>query len=316
MSKVKAVEKKKPARIAAGPEAPGFARSMGENTGRLLRPMFPLLLVAGMFVGVSVLMWRPVYGEGGGGDSVEARGRLNAKLLRAAILQKKRPDWISPEDYAQIADIGLLAQNHSVFEPGLSRALAQAYESNSWVERVNAVRLRYPARIEIEIEWRKPVARVAQTSMVLDRNGYVLNLMSDSANVRDTPLIGGVGCLRTEAGKQVPEKDLLDALGLLRVVREALSSSPGGLRVASLQRVSAAMWHVQTDRGPLVYWGAFTDDPPMDEPTTHEKADLLRRRLCEIKDPGLLEYIKVYHAKAVVKPRALSAPVAESPRRY
>jgi hypothetical protein len=309
MSKGKTAEKKKPVRVAAGAEAPGFARSMGENTGRVLRPIMPLVLIITVFVGVCALMWHPVHGEGKGGDSVSARGRLTSKMLRAAVLSKKRPEWISPEDYAQVADLGLLAQNHSVFEANLSRQLAETYESNSWVERVSAVRLRYPAQIDVEIEWRKPVARVGQSSMVLDRNGYVLNLMADSANVRDTPIIAGVSCLRTEKGRQVPEKDLHDALSLLQVVREALNSSKGGLKVAMVQRSAAGMWQVVTDRGPVIQWGVYTDDPPMDVPSTREKADNLRNRLCEIKDPLLIEQLNLNHATTPVKMRAI-VPVA------
>jgi hypothetical protein len=101
-----------------------------------------------------------------------------------------------------------------------------------------------------------------------------------------------------------------EALGLLAVVKDALNSSPGQLKVASLQREAAGTWRVVTDRGPCVYWGFFTDDPPMDEPRTAEKASLLRRRLCEMKDPALYEYIKVYHAQAPVKPRGPAADVA------
>jgi hypothetical protein len=311
MSRGKAAEKKKPVRVAAGAEAPGFARSMGENTGRVLRPIIPLLLIIGAFIGLSLLMWHPIYGESHSSDSVSARGRLTATMIRAAIASKKKPEHISKEDYQQVADIGLIALNHSVFEANLSRTLAQAYEKNSWVERVSAVRLRYPAQIEVQIEWRKPAARVGHNGMVLDRNGYVLNLMGDRTNL---PLISSVSCIRTETGKQVLEKDLQDALSLLHVIREALSSSSGNFQVASVQRVSAAMWHVRTDRGPLLVWGAFTDDPPMDEPNTREKVDLLRRRFSEV-DPGLYEQVALCHASAPVKMRTLSAMTSQTPQR-
>ena len=59
------------------------------------------------------------------------------------------------------------------------------------------------------------------------------------------------------------------------------------------------------DRGLVIMWGAFTDDPPIDEPRTHEKAELLQKRLCEW-NPALLEYVKVYIAQAPVKLRALA----------
>lgn len=310
MSRDKSADKKKPARVAAGPEAPGFARSLGESAGLLLRTCLPLLLAIAVASGLSVLLWYCA-GKAAATGNAEPRtraDRLNETTIRQAVLLQKRPAWISKEDFEQAASLGLFAQGHSVFEAGLSRALAERYETSPWVERVRALRLRHPARMELEIDWRRPVARVDQPSLVLDRNAVVLNLMADSSAVRDIPLLAGVTPARVEAGRKVPEKEIAEALGLLAVARDALSSSPGQLKVASVQRETAGTWRVVTDRGPCVYWGFFTDDPPMEEPRTAEKASLLRRRLCEMKDPALFEYIKVYHVQAPVKPRAYTAP--------
>jgi hypothetical protein len=306
MSRLKGSEKKKKAeRVALGPYAPAFARSLGETTGRLLRPLLPLTVLAGTYVVVSFMLWRPVNGEPS--RSAAGQSRLTAAAIRDAVTRRPCPGWMTRQDFEQVAGIGLLAGGHSVFEPGLSRMLACAYESSPWVERVQALRLRFPAQMDLEIEWRKPVARVERGSLVLDHHGVVLNLMADGAAARDLPLLAGVPCGRTEVGKQVPEKDLQDGLELLGTVNAALRSSPGNLKIASVVREPAGTWRVLTDRGPTIYWGAFTDDPPVDEPRTHEKAELLRRRLCESKEPALLEYVKVYHAQAPVKPRAKPA---------
>ena len=315
MSRGKSVDvKKKPARVAAGPHAQGFARSMGENTGRVIRTGLPLFLVLSIGFGISFLLWRIVPGQNDAGasagtedpgDRASERSRLSAKVILQAVARKPRPAWISKEDFDQTASMGLFARERSIFEANLSRELAKRYETSPWVERVVSVRLFYPAQMEVEIEWRKPVARVDKGE-VLDRHGMVLNLMADSAAVRDIPLISGVLSTHTEAGKRVADKELLEAIGLLAVVRDTLNVSPGGLKVATIQREPSGMWRVITDRGPSIYWGAFTDDPPMDEPHTQEKATLLRRRLCESKDPRLLEYIKVYHPSAPVKPRETS----------
>ena len=93
-------------------------------------------------------------------------------------------------------------------------------------------------------------------------------------------------------------------LDLLAVVRDALAKAPGNLRVLEVE-LRDGMWRITTDHGPLIMWGAYTDDPPIDEPKTHEKAELLRRRLCEW-NPALLEYIKVYIGQAPVKLKSLS----------
>lgn len=308
MSRGKSAEKKKPARVAAGPQAPGFARSVGESTGRIIRPVIPLLVFLMVFCGVSLALWYPVRGDALGLSGTKktgpaGRGRLTTREIRRAVLEKSSPPWVYRQELERVANLGLFAENRSVFDPNLSHELARAYEASPWVERVQSVRLHFPAHLEVEINWRKPMASVPQSSMVLDRNGVVLNLNWNSPEAKDIPRISSVLCGRTEVGKLVPEKELLDALALLAVVRDALAFSPGNLKVADIIREPAGTWRVLTDRGPLVYWGFFTDDPPMDEPRTREKADLLRRRLCESKDPSTLEHIKVCFANAPFKPR-------------
>ncbi len=304
--------KKKPARVAAGPEASGFARSLGESVGLVIQPLIPLVIFAAVLAGVSFLLWRSVgYVSAANRDIAPGTSDLiNENALRQAILKKPRPQWVPREDFESAAGLGLFARNHSVFEPNLSHSLAEKFEASPWIERVQSLRLHYPAQVDMEVEWRRPAARVNKV-MVLDRNGFVLNLMPDNNVIRDVPLITGVVCSRVDAGSKVREKELMDALGLLAVVRDTLQCSPGHLKIASLMREPSGNWRIVTDRGPAVYWGAFTDDPPMDEPRTREKADLLRRRLCEIKDPWLLEYVKVYHAQAPVRLRGTQ--VADTP---
>ena len=318
MSRVKSAEnKKKPPRVAAGPEAPGFARSMGENLGRIARAVLPLILILSGGASVSWLLWRPLHAnaqltDSEGGASV--RGRLNDRTLQLAVLQKPRPQWIKKEDYDETAKLTLVAQNHSVFEPSLSRTVAQRLAASPWVERVRSVRLRYPAQIDIDIDWRKPEARIDNSFMVVDRFGYVLNVLADSREVSDVPKIAGVTPGHTEIGKQVTDPDIQDALKLLTCVRETLNSSTGRLKVAQLQRDPSRTWRVITDRGPAINWGFFTDDPPIDEPRTNEKLAKLKTRLSESGDPSQLEYISVYTFQAPVKPRDASAAAPSTSR--
>ncbi len=315
MSRAKSAEnKKKPARVAAGPEAPGFARSMGENTGRVLRPLIPLTIFLAVFAGLSFALWYPVRGEGSANNSRTAtpseRGRLSAGMLQNAILKQKRPPYISAEDFRQVANLGLAFENRSIFEPNLTRTLAQRYESSPWVERVQAIRVRYPALIEVELDWRVPAARVENSTMVLDPHGVVLNLMSDNPALQlEIPKIAGVICARTDAGRKVSEKDLLDGLGLLGVLNDALSSWRGKLKVAAVQREPSGQWLATTDRGPRILWGFFTEEPPIDEPRTQEKANLLRRRLSEV-NPSDIESIRLYDPRAPMVPR--SQPVGNA----
>ncbi len=293
--------KKKPARVADGPREPGFARSVGETMGVLLRPLVPLTTLIVLYVGISYLLWRPLNGESGEYES-SAQALLTEKAILAAFDANQRPPWMSKPDYMQLKSEGVKAlKNHSVFDPNLSRRFAVLCEKNSWIERVREVRLRYPAQMELELDFRKPVAKLDRGTVV-DRQGYGLNLSSDSPPARDLPVLVGVSRKNPAIGKLTTEKTVVDALDLLSVVRDTLAKTPGNLRVANVE-FKDSMWRIATDRGPVILWGAFTDDPPIDEPRTREKSELLRRRLCEW-NPALLEYVKVYIGQAPVKLRA------------
>ena len=289
---------------------------MGENLGRIGRSIFPLTLILGVGVGVSWLLWRPLHATGlnpESDSSASARGRLTDRSLQLAILQKPRPQWIKKEDYDETARLATVAQNHSVFEPSLSRTLALHLATSPWIERVRSVRLRYPAQIEIDVDWRKPEARIDGSYMVVDRFGYVLNLLADSREVSDVPKISGVTPTHTEIGKQVNDPDIQDAIKLLGCVRETLNTSTGRLKVVNVQREASRTWRVITDRGPAINWGFFTDDPPMDEPLTREKMAKLKSRLSEAGDPSRLEYVSLYTNQAPVKMRDPSAAAPVPP---
>jgi len=295
--------KKKNARVADGPSAPGFARSAVETVGMFLRPLIPLTILIVVYAGISFLLWRPLNGESGEFES-SAKALLTEKSVIAAFKTNQAPPWISKTDLAQLKAEGTAAvKNHSVFEAGLSRKLALACERNSWVERVREVKLRYPAQMELELDYRKPVAKLSQGA-VLDRQGFGLNLPTDTPGARELPTLIGVAQKNPAPGQRASEKTVVDALDLFAIVRDTLAKSPGNLRVTSVE-LKDGMWRVATDRGPMIMWGAFTDDPPIDEPRTHEKADGLRRRLTEW-NPALLDYIKLYIANPPVKLRAMA----------
>lgn len=309
-----AENKKKPPRVAVGPEAAPFARSIGENLGRMVRTVLPLTLILGTLFGISFVLWLPLQPNGklhGLLDlGVSEHSRLTSNAILQPFLRMKRPDWISKSDFDDIAQQGLVAVNHSVFEPDLSRTLMRCYKNSPWVEDVKFVYPRYPAQLSVEIEWRKPVARLDRSTMFVDHDGVVLN--PNPGFDAGVTLISGVPCTRVAIGMKLAEKEVHDALGLLAVVSDVVGKLKCPLNVAIVQKEPANTWKVVTDRGPAIEWGYFTDEPPMDEPQTQEKAQLLRRKLSECGDPGRLECIKVYTYQAPVIPRV--AEVVEQAR--
>jgi hypothetical protein len=306
MSRGKIAENKKKApRVAAGPEAAPFARSMGENLGRMARAMLPLTLILSTVFGLSFLLWLPLQPNGALHNvldlGVSEKSRLTAGALEQPILRMKRPEWISKEDFDDIAKQGLIATNHSVFEPNLSRTLMSCYSKSPWVQEVKAVHLQYPAQLSVELELRKPLARIDKSTTYVDREGVAL---SPSAGYDGAAVIAGVqNWTRVVPGARIPEKEIRDALGLLTVVSDVVGKLKFPLKVAMIQKEPANTWRVVTDRGPAIEWGYFTDEPPVDEPLTQDKAQLLRKKLTEAGDPRNLECIRVYTWQAPVVPR-------------
>src|ERR1043165_6895086 len=137
-------EKKKGPRVADGPRAAGLARSLGEAIGMFFKPLVPLTVLVVVYAGISFLLWRPLNSESGASE-FSAQALLTEKSLLSALAANPRPPWMSFSDYKQLAYEGAAAaKDHSVFEAGLSRKLADVYTRNSWVEHVREVRLRYP----------------------------------------------------------------------------------------------------------------------------------------------------------------------------
>ncbi len=67
-------------------------------------------------------------------------------------------------------------EQFSILEPGLSRKLGKAFEQSPWVAKVKRLELKPPSIVEVELEYREPVALVkcAHGYFPIDRDGVLL----------------------------------------------------------------------------------------------------------------------------------------------
>jgi hypothetical protein len=216
-----------------------------------------------------------------------------------------------------MAQLGLVAEGRSVFEPGLAERLAAAYQSSPWVESVGAVRVRYPAGISVErIALRMPFARLEseQGAVVVDRKGFVLPLPAgDLLQPRtpacgvpalDLPVLTGFRAKLGERAARIISAEALEALELLDGAGALLSRAPGSPRILCAHREPAGGWSIVTAQGLTIEWGCWRDDlRPPNEPSFQEKKEWLMRRLTEW-DARQLQTIKLYAVNAPVAPRA------------
>lgn len=70
------------------------------------------------------------------------------------------PRWIPENLLDQVIERGELADELSVLDESLAGKIGKAFEKHPWVMKPVKVRVSVPARVEVEFEYRKPVAMV------------------------------------------------------------------------------------------------------------------------------------------------------------
>jgi hypothetical protein len=93
------------------------------------------------------------------------------------------PHWIPRDLLTQIIDTGQLQDELSILDEDLAKQVAQACRRHPWVSEVKSVRVTVPARIQVQLEYRVPVAMVAvQDGMYpVDANATLLPSQDFSA---------------------------------------------------------------------------------------------------------------------------------------
>lgn len=97
--------------------------------------------------------------------------------LRVADIQvTPPPQWVPPDLVTQVVHRANLPEELCVLDAHVARDVGEAFALHPWVEQVVAVRKSVPARIEVELRYRAPVAMVqmAQGMYPIDARGVLL----------------------------------------------------------------------------------------------------------------------------------------------
>ncbi len=204
------------------------------------------------------------------------------KLSADAITITPRPDWIRADVRGEALRDGSLDGPMSILDPQLTSRIAKAFELHPWIEQVVAVRKFSPARVEVELVYRKPVCMVEVPGglYAVDKHGVLLPSTdftpTDAARY---PRLGGVA-LATESlvgtrwedgrvqGAAHIAANLADAWTELQLVRIVASSD------------HIPMYELQTTRGTRVIWG-FAPGEDAHEPSPADKIAALREHLAK-----------------------------------
>ena len=106
----------------------------------------------------------------------EVTQRAEYRLRTAEIEITKPPRWIPGDFIKQVVEFAELPEEMSLLDDAVTKKIDRAFRRHPWVAEVVAVRKSIPARIEVELIYRRPVAmvRVKQGMYPVDVEGILL----------------------------------------------------------------------------------------------------------------------------------------------
>lgn len=223
------------------------------------------------------------------------------------------PNWISEEGSREINNLLLLHNEKSVFDKDLTEDIAKVYNRNPVFKRVVSVKRKFPNKIKVSLELRKPIALVKSKGNVFlvdsdsirlpgryykwpDSNEYTMSILVDK--LKDVPISGKKwNDQRVLAGVDIVKflkKNKADKL--LRI--ENVDVSGVGSRFLT-RKSDIILW---TKNGTKIKWGC---SPLCGEADELSDADKLRNLFSVARVTGNkfdgLEYVDVRWTRPVGK---------------
>lgn len=174
------------AKKAAPPSPSKIGRLVAAATGKGA-VVFGILAIAAILAGGWFFVWGRVH------EHVLASP--DYRLDPRNITLTAPPRWIHADVKAEVIRDASFDQTLSILEPDLTVRIAQAFALHPWIQRVNRVSKKHPASVEVDVEYREPVAMVEVSGGLLpvDREGVLLPSDDFSpAAARNYPRISGV----------------------------------------------------------------------------------------------------------------------------
>jgi len=212
--------------------------------------------------------------------------RPEYRLAIDQIRVTQLPHWVPADLVEQVVTRANLPREVSVLDDELLRDIAEAFALHPWVEQVVSVRKRFPPAIEVEVEYRRPVAMVESRrgTYPIDKHGVVLPGQDFSvAATRQYPLVTGArstpqGAPGTEWGDPIitDAAAIADALGphwkKLALLRIECPASP-----ARDDSLDDGVYQIAALGGSRIIWG----QPPGSNHPAELDAETKIQRLLE-----------------------------------
>lgn len=220
----------------------------------------------------------------------------------------QRPLWLTADIENDIFAVSCLSRRFSIQEPEITTSIANGLAHSPWVRKVIAVRKRYPNRLAIELELRRPIAYVDYrgTFYAVDRFG--VRLPAVSRDLQKAPW--RLPCIL--AGRNEPpavtepwQGDIVPhAASVAATIDEAGERFPVtvvALDVRFKYRNGQADPDVTlyTTEGPHIKWGSPPSMEHHGEPDGAAKIDNLATFASRVGTLSTREYVDIRFAEAV-----------------
>lgn len=154
------------------PPAPQGRRTAGERIEEAGRAWFQPWWLAGLALLCGGILLAPRLIK----SLPDISNRPEYQLRTADIRINDAPQWIPKDLVTQVVTKSRMGPLRSVLEEGLTTEIATAFQKHPWVEKVVKVSKAVPARVDVELTYRRPVAMVEVPTGLLpvDGNGVLL----------------------------------------------------------------------------------------------------------------------------------------------
>ncbi|HZZ73425.1 MAG TPA: hypothetical protein VFE24_14320 [Pirellulales bacterium] len=154
----------------------------------LRKPLLILLVIGGLSWGAWVL-WGNVRDQVAIGPDYQ--------LDPNKIELPPTPAWIHSDIRAQVIHDAGWGPTLSLLDERLTVKIAQAFQLNPWVAKVNRVSKQQPAGVQVDLEYRRPVAMVEVSGGVLAVDGEATVLPSEDFTADDAKRYARISGIQT-----------------------------------------------------------------------------------------------------------------------
>lgn len=243
--------------------------------------IFKQVLLAAVFYIIFRFFWYEV--------SSYVADQNDYRISSEQIVLTSRPLWVPPtlEKSALANDASFTSRpSLSLLDRQFVQNLTSAFRAEPWVREVNSVRLQYPASVEVNAEFREPVAFIAMNSSIenglpsravyqIDSDGVLLptdyitvSISSNPESIYDYPLIEGICSTPLSTYGQPWGDPVVDEAALfadflrgdfkqLGIAKIMVSEKDEDKELPPEKRSQQRIWHLATTEGKEIIWGSF-----------------------------------------------------------